>query len=341
MIISAFFKKINVLKIKEKMFLTNPPAQYIRNFKKIALLAAVFLCVGILFQQNIQAQNVITGSDGVNVDISDKSGIISIGSSVTETIYALGAEENLVAVDITSVYPQEADSLPKVPYTRNLTAEGVLSLNPTLIVASESAGPESVIKQIRSTNTPFLKLPSSETLEGALQRIEKLGAIFEKEKKAGGLISDIKNKLASASKIKDRVESPVSVLFIYARGPNSLSVAGKNTSAETMIELAGAENAITNFEDYKPLNAEALAAANPDVILMMNSGLSSLGGIEGLLKAPGVSMTNAAKNERIYTMDGNYLLGFGPRLGEAVLDLMNKFYPDTMTADIITSESKK
>jgi len=310
------------------------------GFKIKAGIIAVFLLFTFLLKPKLQAQDVIKGSDGIEADISNKSRVISIGSAVTEIIYALDADKWLVAVDHTSVYPEEAETLPKVPYTRNLTAEGVLSLNPSLILASESAGPETVVEQIRSTNTQFLKLPSNETVKGAIQRIKQLGVIFERQKRAEELIVDIQKKLHLAETIKTTISDPKKVLFIYARGPNNLSVAGKNTSAETIINLAGAINAFQSFEGYKPLNAEALVAANPDVILMMKSGLSSLGGVDGLLKAPGVSMTTAAKNKKIYTMEGNYLLGFGPRLGDAVLDLMDKLYPEKMTVDKnATSES--
>lgn len=334
MILAALFSKLS----SEQSGKNNFWSWCLFGFK----IKAAFMILAFLFNPKVYAQDVVSGADGIKADITDKSRVISIGSAVTEIIYALDADKNLVAVDQTSLYPEEAEALPKVPYTRNLTAEGVLSLNPTLIVASQSAGPEIVVEQIRSTGTPFLKLPSNETVEGAMQRIERLGVIFERQKKAEELIADIQRKLHLAEQIKRSIGHPKKVLFIYARGPNNLSVAGKNTSAETIINLAGGVNAFQSFEGYKPLNAEALVAANPDVILMMKSGLSSLGGVEGLLKAPGVSMTGAAENERIYTMDGNYLLGFGPRLGDAVLDLMDKLYPEKVTADKNTSsESHK
>ena len=114
------------------------------------------------------------------------------------------------------------------------------------------------------------------------------------------------------------------VLFIYARGAGNLMVAGKETPLHSMIELAGAENAAAELTDFKPLTPEALLTTNPDVILMFDSGLQSLGGVDGLLKVEGIAATNAGKNKKVVSMDGQLLSGFGPRLGEAVVELHNK-----------------
>ena len=103
-------------------------------------------------------------------------------------------------------------------------------------------------------------------------------------------------------------------------------VAGQRTQLDEMIKLAGGENAVSGFEDFKPLTAESLVAANPDVILLFDSGLSSLGGIDGLLEVQGIGQTNAGKNRKVVEMDGQFLTGFGPRLGEAILELAKKIH---------------
>lgn len=275
----------------------------------------------------LSAQQTYTGSDGVDVTVEDMSRIVSIGSAVTETIFALGAHENVVAVDESSVYPEGTADLPKVSFTRNLSAEGVLSMSPSVILASGSAGPETAVQQIRSTGVPFLKLTEDETTEAAFERVRELGSILGRESEAEEIISRMEEDLERARAIREELDEKPVVLFIYARGPNTLLVAGNGTSAETMIGLAGGINAFDSFDDYRPLTSEAVVAANPDVILMMNSGIESVGGINGVLRAPGVSLTNAAKNDRIYSMDGSYLLGFGPRMGQAVLDLMEHLHP--------------
>lgn len=277
----------------------------------------------------VTAQATYTGADGVTVDISDRSRIVSIGSAITETIFALEAEQHLVAVDESSLYPEETAELPKVSFTRNLSAEGVLSMKPTLILASGAAGPETAVRQIRSTGVPLLKFTADETVDAAFDRIEQLGNVLNREEKAVEITRRLAQDLDRAGSVLNRLKDRPVVLFIYARGPNHLMVAGSHTSAKTMIELAGGVNAFDEFEGYKPLTPEAVVAVNPDVILMMNSGLQSVGGAGWVLQAPGVSLTDAAKNNRIHSMDGSYLLGFGPRMGQAVLHLMEYLHPET------------
>ncbi len=257
----------------------------------------------------------------------DLSRIVSIGSAVTETIYALGAGDNLVAVDESSLYPEAAALLPKVPFTRNLSAEGVLSMRPTLIVASDDAGPGPVIRQIRQTGVSIVMLPSDESVEGATARVEKLGEVLNRRAEANEIVGRMREELARAESLRREVDSPPTVLFIYAHSPTAMMIAGLETSAATMIGLAGGRNAFDSFSGYRPLTAEAVVAANPDFILMMNRGMQLIGGVEGILKTPGVGLTSAAKNNRIHAMDGNYLLGFGPRMGTAVLDLMKILHP--------------
>lgn len=285
------------------------------------------------------AQQTYTGSDGVEVTIDDLSRVVSIGSAITETIYAIGAEDHLIAVDESSTFPGETENLIKVPFTRNLSAEGLLSVSPSVILASAAAGPPTVVNQVRGAGIPLLKLTADETVQAAFERTRQLGQIFENEEAAEQLIQNMQADLDIAANARSRVAEKPTVLFIYARGANMLMVAGNGTSAKTMIELAGGENAFNSFEGYKPLTAEAVVEANPDVILMMNSGIQSVGGKEGVLQTPGVSLTKAAKKERIYSMDGAYLLNFGPRVGEAVLDLIAKFYPGVeLTENLQASE---
>lgn len=302
------------------------------NKRTFSRFFAVVLFTTINLSAN--AQQTYTGSDGVEVTIDDRSRVVSIGSAVTETIFALDATESLVAVDESSTYPAKTDQYTKVSFTRNLSAEGLLSVSPSVILASAAAGPEPVIEQIRATGIPFLKLTADETVEGAFERIKQLGKIFDKELAANQIIQNIQRDLDVAAAAREQLSEKPTVLFIYARGANMLMVAGNNTSAKTMIELAGGVNAFESFEGFKPLTAEAVVEANPDVILMMNSGIQSVGGKEGVLQTPGVSLTNAAKNNRIYSMDGIYLLNFGPRVGEAALDLMATFHPGIELTEI-------
>lgn len=268
-----------------------------------------------------------------NVDGEDSrstaSRVVSVGGSLTEIVYALEATDGLVGTDTSSGYPEAATRLPQVGYQRRLSAEGVLSLNPTLVLATADAGPPAAIVQIRSAGVPVMVVPNARTTDGVKEKIRAIARALDREEKGEELARNLEADLLLAQKFVATAEKKPRVLFIYARGQGTMMVSGSGTSAHTMIQLAGAINAVSGYENYKPLTAEALVAASPDVILMLTSGLESLGGVDGLLKTPGLALTPAGQNRRIVAMDGLYLLGFGPRTGKAVLELARKFHSET------------
>lgn len=260
---------------------------------------------------------------------STASRVVSVGGSLTEIVYALGATDALVGTDTSSGYPEAATRLPQVGYQRRLSAEGVLSLNPTLVLATADAGPPAAMEQIRSAGVPVMTVPSARTPDGIKQKIRTVARALGREEKGEELARILDADLLLAKAYLAGANMKPRVLFIYARGQGTMMVSGSGTSAHTMIQLSGAENAVSGYDNYKPLTAEAVVAAEPDVILMLSSGLESLGGVDGLLKAPGVALTPAGKNRRIVAMDGLYLLGFGPRTGKAVLELAREFHSET------------
>ncbi len=259
---------------------------------------------------------------------STASRVVSVGGSLTEIVYALEATDGLVGTDTSSGYPEAATRLPQVGYQRRLSAEGVLSLNPTLMLATADAGPPAAIAQIRSAGVPVMVVPTARTADGVKEKIRTVARALGREEKGEELTRNLDADLALAREYVAGAGKKPRVLFIYARGQGTMMVSGSGTSADTMIQLAGAENAVSGYENYKPLTAEAVVAASPDVILMLSTGLESLGGVDGLLKAPGVALTPAGKSRRIVAMDGLFLLGFGPRTGKAVLELARRFHSD-------------
>lgn len=254
--------------------------------------------------------------------------IVSIGGPVTEIVYALGAGANVVAVDTSSVYPEAATKLPQVGYQRALSAEGVLSLKPTLILASTEAGPPPVVAQIQASGIPFVMSPADHCVAGAKAKIDSIAKALGREKEGAALGATIDRKVAAiGARWKSEAQRP-KVLFIYARGAGTMSIAGTKTAADAVIALAGGVNAVTAYEGYKPMTPEALVAATPDVILIPGRGLESIGGKEGLLGQPGVALTPAGKSGRVVVMDDLLLLGFGPRLGDAVEQLAQALHPE-------------
>lgn len=253
-------------------------------------------------------------------ETQDASRIVSLNGSITEVLSAFGMEQNIVGVDVTSNYPGSVNKIEKVGYVRSLAAEKVLALNPTLVLAfSEGLKPE-LKDQFAAAHVHSLIITQEYNIEGTKAMIRTLGENFNQQQKADDLAAKVDEDLKKVEPLPVKPK----VLFIYARGAGALMVAGNKTAPKAMIELAGGENAISGFDDFKPLTPEALVNANPDVILMFDSGLQSLGGMDGLLALPGVAQTNAGKNKSVIEMDGQYLAGFGPRVGEAVVFLNQK-----------------
>ena len=255
------------------------------------------------------------------------SRIVTLSGTITEIVFALGASDQVVGVDASSSYPQAVNEMPKVSYHRRLSAEGVLSLAPTLVIATSEAGPPAAIEHLRSAGVELLILPHEPTVESALSKIELIAKTLGASKTGETLIARIRAQLALARSSHPTQTAKIKVLFIYARGQGTLNVAGRATGADTIIELAGGVNAVQGYEGYKPLTSEAVIAAAPDVILLLDKGLESIGGSAALWELPGLVLTPAGRQRRVISLDGLLLLGFGPRLGQAAMTLQRDLYP--------------
>lgn len=251
-----------------------------------------------------------------------KHRVVSIGGALTEIIYALGAQEDLVAVDTTSQYPAAALKLPNVGYARTLSSEGVLAVNPTHILATEDAGPPAVIRQLQATGITVEIMPANHRFEGMLDRVRRIGELTGK----GAAAMELAGRLSTQWKdarvgIPGRTGTSPRVLFVLSHSPSQIMVGGSGSSAEAMLEYAGARNAAKGFEGFKPITAEAVIAAQPDVLLFTDQGLASIGGIEGALKLPGIRQTLAGQKRRITSLEAAFILNFGPRMPAAVAAL--------------------
>ena len=255
------------------------------------------------------------------------SRIVSIGGPVTEIVYALGAGDEVVGVDTSSTYPEPASRLPQVGYQRRLSAEGVLSLQPDVVLATSDAGPPAALEQLKAV-VKVVEVPAVYSIAGAEAKIRLIARILGREPQGEQLVAALHRDLAAAQALLDKVRTQPTVLFLYARGLGTLFVSGTGTAADAMIRLAGGVNAVTEYEDFKPFTSEAVVAAAPEVLLMLERGLDSVGGVEGLLKLPGMALTEAARQQRIVAMDDLYLSGFGPRLGAAIRDMAILLHPE-------------
>jgi iron complex transport system substrate-binding protein len=256
-------------------------------------------------------------------DVAAKDRLVVVGGAATEIVFALGAGPRVVATDTSGMFPPEANALPKVGYMRQLSAEGILGLRPTQVLLSEESGPPAALAQLEQAKVRVVEVPGATNLEQAVARVRAVAEAVG-EKAAGDALA---TKLeADALAARDRARAGAKktrVLFLYARGPGTMFVGGKGTSAAAMLDIVGAVNAGDGVEGFASLTAESAAAAAPEVILVPTKGLASLGGEEGLLKQPGLAETPAGKAKRIVSVDDSLLLGFGPRLPEAI-DLLAK-----------------
>ena len=251
---------------------------------------------------------------------------IVAGGSITEIIYFLNEEEKLVAVDITSNYPEKATELPSIGYVRTLSTEGVLSLDPNLILGEEDMGPPLVIDQIKSTGVDLRVIEEDYTLDSIIGKILCVGEILGVKEKATKLINSelqknidnlIDTKLAGVNKNKK-------VMIILGMDGTSPMVAGLQTSGNGFVEMIGASNIMSSFEGWKPVSAESILVQNPDLIIITNRGLNNFGTIEKLAQHPSLAFTNAAQNLNILAIDGMSLLGFGPRTIEVANTVAEK-----------------
>ncbi|MEK8029987.1 ABC transporter substrate-binding protein [Ideonella sp. DXS29W] len=258
----------------------------------------------------------------VELAVAAQPRIVSIGGAITETLYALGADTSLVGVDTTSLYPTAARLLPSVGYARALSAEGVLSLSPHMVIAGDEAGPPAVLRQLQSAGVPVNVLAAEDSATGVMQRTDSIAALIGKQEAARALNDQFRREFEQATqRVARHAGAAPRVLFVLAHSMSQLRVAGQKTAADAMLRLAGATNALQGFDGYKPLNPEAAIAAAPQVLLVTDQGLAAAGGVEGLLRAPGLAATPAGRARRVVSLDALWLLGFGPRLPSAVVAL--------------------
>jgi iron complex transport system substrate-binding protein len=292
------------------------------------VLAAVLAGANVAIATGQEALTV-TDVHGDEVVIEDASRVATLGGVFTETAYALGAQDQVAAVDASSFHPPEAlEQKPNVGYYRFLSAEPVLALQPSLIVGNEETGPPEVLAQLRDAGLPILLLPDGNDVAGARDLIVTLGRVFGREAEAEELLSELDADVATATELVARATSRPRVLFILQPPEAPTLVAGGDTAAGSMIELAGGDNIYPGFGSYIPMTPEGIAEAAPEVILTTDASIERVGGLEAFLAAPGLAQTPAARSGRVVSMDDLYLLGFGPRTGKAIADLARLLHPE-------------
>lgn len=254
--------------------------------------------------------------------------IVCLDGSATEIFYLLGAEDRLVATDLTSTYPPAAAALPKIGYVRALTAEGIIAARPDLILAPVDAGPPATIQQLEAAHIPIRHLPDNPRPDGVAEKIRAVAAIIGKAEQGESLAKDVIERFAAAERAVAATTSRPKVLFLLDLGKGAPLAGGSETSADAMIRLAGGVNAVASVTGFRPVSTEAIVAAAPDVVLVMAHVADRLGGPAGIAALSPIDQTPAGRSGRVLAMDALYLLGFGPRSPEAVMDLARGLHPE-------------
>ena len=298
-------------------------------FKAWMLSISLFILFGILLCIAVADSIEVTDAEGNTVIVASSDRIVSLNGSTTEILFALGVGEKVVGCDASSTYPKGVkEKLPSIGYQYGLNAEGILSLNPTLVIGRDDVRPPQVVQQLRMAGVTVLLLPEPRSFDGAKQRLLTIGKAVGREKKAEELIETLNNdiKKLEAKLASRKGQTQQKALFLYLRGTQTTLVLGTDTAPGAMFDIVGAENAAGSIKGNKPMTAEAVIAAQPDVYVLFSTGLESIGGVDGLLKLPGLAHTPAGQNRRVVTLDGQYLSGFGPRCGRAALALFQGIY---------------
>ncbi len=255
--------------------------------------------------------------------------IASLGGAVTEILWRLGAGPRVAIVDTTSVYPAEVlRERPNAGYLRALSAEGLLSVGPDLVLAAEGAGPPAVLALLREAGVPVETIREPPTAEGVRDKIATIGRLAGLDAPAEALSREVEARFATLARQRARVARPARALVVLSQTGGRLMAGGRGSTADGILALAGLVNAADGLEGFKPITDEALVAAAPDaVVMMITEGRSP---DPATVFAPGTALaqTPAAARRALVAMDGLALLGFGPRTPEAAGALMRAVYPD-------------
>jgi iron complex transport system substrate-binding protein len=247
--------------------------------------------------------------------------IITAGGTITEVVHALGFGDQIIATDITSTFPITMKELPSIGYRNQIKAEGILALGPDLVLVEEDYLNPDVVEQLRAAQVNIQVFKKPTTVDGTKNLVSELAAFFEAKEKGIDINAAIDADLVALDAFLKTQDSQPRALFVMARGPQTVFVAGDKTFATEIFNMAELEVTATGFDEFAPLTPESLVQMNPDYLVFFESGVQSLGGKEGLAQIQGIEQTNAFKKNQIIVLDGQYLSGFGPRVGQAALDL--------------------
>ncbi len=258
--------------------------------------------------------------------------IVCLSKHLTEMVFALGKGHDIVAVDLSSTYPDSAKLLKTVGYHRALSPESIIAMNPDLVIHSNDIGPENVLPQITKAGLHIKAFGGANTIDSAKMLLKDLGKYFGEATKADSICKKMDADIAAAAdslKALHLKDTPNVMIIHFGRANNVYFVmSGRKGVGDKMISLAGAKVTVYDGKGARQISAEAVAAANPDIIIATDYGYDQMGSMEKFISGvPGVSLTNAGKNKRIVRFEEHDLIYFGPRTGENIIKLMKLLHP--------------
>ena len=262
---------------------------------------------------------------GACEEAADSTRIAVAGGSLAEIVYFLGAQDRLVAVDTTANFPPAARQLPSIGYVRALSAEGLLSLNPTLVLGEHDMGPPEVVALLETIGLPIARVAETATAAGIVAKVRCVAAVLGLADHAEALIeARLTPAVDALAELSTQAEAPARALVLLGIRDGAPIGAGAGTSGHGVLRMAGALNALAAFEGWKPVSLEAMADARADFVVMPRRGVTSAGGVAGVLRHPAIAPSVAGREDRLIVMDGMELLGFGPRTLRTALRLAER-----------------
>jgi iron complex transport system substrate-binding protein len=291
-----------------------------------AIARAALLCLLLAMFTALATAGTVVDATGEKVSVTSTRRIVTLGSDVTEIVYALGAGDRIVARDRGSKFPAATSSKPDVGYRRKLSAEGVAGLSPDLIISAEDIGPPDAVDVLNALAVPIVLVPEDNSPQGIVRKITLIAEMLGKPDEGKALAAKVTKEFDAAASLAAKVAPANRKKVIFFHGLIKLTAAGSGTSADAIIGYAGGINPMREVNGYKAASEEKLVEMAPDVILMMGDGN---GGPtpEQVFSIPALSTTPAAANRALVVLEGAYMIGFGPRTADAVRDLAEALYP--------------
>jgi iron complex transport system substrate-binding protein len=271
-----------------------------------------------------------TSADGVEVEITDTSRVVSLTGDLTEIMFELGLGESVVAIDVTTTYPDAATELPVIGFAQQLAAEPVLAFEPTLVIGDMTIAPAESIQQLRDAGIPVMLFENPTSLDGIATKITQVADVLGVPDAGATLAARVQGEIDDALALAAGAETTPTIAFVYVRGPQVVLLFGQGMPTQAMIEGAHAVDAgaLAQVFGAVPLTPEALVASAPDIIVLPEAGLAALGGTDAFLEIPGVAETPAGQTGSFLSYDEAYFFNFGPRVGQALKQFVTDVHPE-------------